>query len=197
MKKIGSLVLAFAMVLVAMLAFAGCGDPGKGVKVIDIPLTEEEYAFAVRKGDTELLNQLNTFMAEIEADGTFDEIVNKYFGDGEAQPVESASEMKTDGSQLIVAEDDTTFDACQTKEDVEAILRTLGADVVVGVQTSTTGQKYCEGDADWGFDGFGFTTRGYTNGAVAVQNILNKNIQYVVIDEGPAKSIVKRVNAAN
>ena len=103
----------------------------------------------------------------------------------------SASQM------LIVAEDDTTFDACQTKEDVEAILKTLGADVVVGVQTSTTGQKYCEGDADWGFDGFGFTTRGYTNGAVAVQNILNKNIQYVVIDEGPAKSIVKRVNAAN
>ena len=106
-------------------------------------------------------------------------------------PYYNASQM------LIVAEDDTKFDECKTAADVEAILKTLGKDVKIGVQSATTGQKYCEGDADWGFDGFGFTTMKYNTGALAVQNILNGNVSYVIIDEGPAKAIVKNVNEAN
>ena len=42
-----------------------------------------------------------------------------------------------------------------------------------------------------------FQTVGYNTGALAVQNILNGNVSYVVIDEGPAKEIVKKINAAN
>lgn len=305
MKKVISALLALSMVFGTMFVLASCGgdnnNGGDVVKVVDIKLTEEDYAFAVRKGDTELLNQINSFMEEIKANGKFDEIVNKYFGDGTPTPVTSAAEMKTDGSQLIVATnaafepfeymvgdnyygidmeimslfaqkigkelyinnmefdavclsvsaaggsyededgtshtvqggvcdvaaagltvsdvrkeildfstsyysaaqmiitaaDDTTFDNCQTKEDVENILKSFGSDVVVGVQNGTTGQKYCEGDAEWGFDGFDFTTTGYTSGALATNNILNGNIKYVIIDEGPAKAIVKNVNAAN
>ena len=301
MKKILSIALALVMMLSCIAAFASCKAPEeKGVKVIEIKLTEEEYAFAVQKGNTELLNQLNDFMAEIKENGKFEEIVNKYFGDGTPTAVVSAKEKKTDGSQLIVAtnaafepfeymvgenyygldleimalfaqkigkelyiynmefdavclsvsaaggsyegedgtvtveggvadvaaagltvsdtrkqildfsesyydasqmlivdKNDTTFDNCKTVADVEAILKTLGKDVKVGVQSATTGQKYCEGDADWGFDGFGFTTMPYNTGALAVQNILNGNVNYVIIDEGPAKAIVKNVNAAN
>ena len=108
------------------------------------------------------------------------------------------SESYYDASQmLIVAEDDTTFDACTTKDEVEAILNSFGTDVKVGVQNGTTGKLYCEGDEDWGFDGFAFTTVGYTNGALAVMDILNGNCKYVVIDEGPAKAIVEKMNAAN
>ena len=69
--------------------------------------------------------------------------------------------------------------------------------LTVGVQNGTTGKLYCEGDADWGFDGFGFTTIGYDNGSLAVQNIINGNCKYVVIDEGPAKAIAQRINDAN
>ena len=98
---------------------------------------------------------------------------------------------------LIVAENDKTFDGCKTKEDVEKILKGFDKTVKVGVQNGTTGKMYCEGDEDWGFDGYGFTTVGYANGALAVQNIINGNVKYVVIDEGPAKAIVKNVNAAN
>ena len=103
MKKILSLVLAALMLVTCVACFASCSDTVKGVKVIEVKLTEEEYAFAVQKGDTELLTKLNTFMAEIKANGKFDEIVNKYFGDGTPTAVASAAEMKTDGSQLIVA----------------------------------------------------------------------------------------------
>ena len=301
MKKILSIALALVMMLSCVAVFASCKAPEeKGVKVIEIKLTEEEYAFAVQKGNTALLNQLNDFMAEIKGNGKFEEIVNKYFGDGTPTPVVSAKEKKTDGSQLIVAtnaafepfeymvgenyygldleimalfaqkigkelyiynmefdavclavsaeggsyegengdvaveggiadvaaagltvsdtrkqildfsvsyydasqmlivdKNDTTFDNCKTVADVEAILKGFGKDVKIGVQSATTGQKYCEGDADWGFDGFGFTTMPYNSGALAVQNILNGNVKYVIIDEGPAKAIVKNVNEAN
>ena len=304
MKKILSILLAVALLACSVATLASCKKDDKAanqVKVIDIALTEEQYAFAVAKGNTELKDQLNAFMQEIKANGKFDEIINKYFGDGEPTPVVSAPEKKNDGSQLIVATnaafepfeykkgenyygvdmeimalfaqsigkelyinnmefdavclavssvggtytdetgkevtvsgglcdvaaagltvsekrmeildfsepyynasqmlivsaDDETFKDCKTAEDVEAILKDLGKDTKVGVQNGTTGQLYCKGDADWGFDGFGFETVGYNTGALAVQNILNGNVKYVVIDEGPAKAIVAKMNEAN
>ncbi len=38
----------------------------------------EDYAICVKKGDTELLNKINTALAELKADGTVDKIINKY-----------------------------------------------------------------------------------------------------------------------
>jgi polar amino acid transport system substrate-binding protein len=289
-----------------MLAVVSCGNTTETVdepvvKVVDIALTEEKYAFAVPKGDTEMLNAVNDFMAEIEENGKFDEILNKYFGDGTPTPVASAKEMKNDGSQLIVATnaafapfeylegenyygvdleimslfaqelgkelyiynmnfdavclavsnqggsyedengnvvnqaggvadiaaagltvnakrqeildfstsyynasqmivckaDDTTFDNCKTADDVIAVLNAMEASVKAGVQSGTTGQFFCEGDEGWGFDGFNFTTVPLANGALAVQDVLNGNLDFVVIDEGPAKAISAKVNEAN
>ena len=46
MKKLTSIIIALVMVLSCMFVFASCGDKTPtGVKVIDIKLTEEEYAF--------------------------------------------------------------------------------------------------------------------------------------------------------
>ena len=41
-------------------------------------LDKEEYAIAVAKGNTELVDKLNNAISELKADGTFDEIMNKY-----------------------------------------------------------------------------------------------------------------------
>ena len=98
---------------------------------------------------------------------------------------------------LITKADDTTFDACKTVEDVEAILNALTASDKIGVQTGTTGQFYVAGDADWGFAGFPCECVGYEVGALAAQNILNGNVKYVVIDIAPAKAIVENTNALN
>jgi hypothetical protein len=101
-------------------------------------------------------------------------------------------------SQMIVCKaDDTTFDDCKTADDVIAKLNAMDASVKAGVQSGTTGQFFCEGDPDWGFDGFDFTTVPLANGALAVQDVLNGNLKFVVIDEGPAKAIAAKVNAAN
>lgn len=251
------------------------------VKVIDIELTEEEYAFGVDKDQPELLEQVNAFIAQMKEDGTFDEICDHYFGDGEPVAVTSGEydeskdqlvvatnaafepfeytggdsyygidmeiaallaeelgqelviqNMDFDGvclsvgqhkcdiamagltvkpereeyvtfsdtyyeasQKLITAGDDTTFDGCTDAESVAAILSGLTADTKIGVQSGTTGQFYVEGDEDWGFDGFAAECVTYKNGSLAVQDLINGNIQYVVIDSAPAACITEAINA--
>lgn len=47
----------------------------------NVYLTEEEYAFAVQKGDTELCEKINAALKTLKENGKFDEIVNKYYSD--------------------------------------------------------------------------------------------------------------------
>jgi len=98
MKKIISLALAAVMLVMVCVS---CGTSA-GVKVVEIELTQEEYAFGVDKNQPELLEQVNTFLAKIMADGTFDDICDKYFGDGTPTPVTSAALDETK-DQLVVA----------------------------------------------------------------------------------------------
>lgn len=50
------------------------------LKLLDAPFVEEEYAIAVKKGDADILTAINETLAEIKADGTYDEIYTKFFG---------------------------------------------------------------------------------------------------------------------
>ena len=96
------LCLALACVF-ALSALAACGDGDKPTaKIIDIRLTDEDYAFGVDKDQPELLEQVNAFIAEIMENGTFEEICNKYFGDGTPTAVASA-ELDPNKDQLLVA----------------------------------------------------------------------------------------------
>ena len=52
-------------------------NPGK-IKIIDVALTTEEYAFGVDKAQPELLASINEIIAEIKANGTLDAIFDKY-----------------------------------------------------------------------------------------------------------------------
>ena len=49
-----------------------------GLKILDTEFANEEYAIAVKKGNTALLDAVNAAMAELKADGTFQGIVDKY-----------------------------------------------------------------------------------------------------------------------
>lgn len=48
------------------------------LKLLDTAYAEEEYAIAVKKGNTELLDQINSALAELKESGKLDEIVAKY-----------------------------------------------------------------------------------------------------------------------
>ena len=41
----------------------------QGVKVVDVKLTDEEYAFVIKKGNTDLQTKFNAFLAKVKADG--------------------------------------------------------------------------------------------------------------------------------
>lgn len=281
MKKIIAVIAALTMVVASLTACGKSGDStAKTAKVIDIDLTNEEYAFGVDKDQPELLEKVNAFIKEIKDNGKFDEICSHYFGDGEPVGVESAAydaskdqlviatnaafepfeymigdkyagiDMEIAGAlaeylgvelvvqnmdfdavclsvgqhkcdvamagltvkpdreeyvtfsdsyysasqQLIVTSDDTEFDSCKTADDVNALLAAKDSKVKIGVQNGTTGQFYVEGDADWGFTGFAAQSVGYKSGSLAVQDLLNGNIQYVIIDAAPAKCITEAIN---
>ena len=277
--------LAIALAALMLFSLAACGgntdESTQVVKIIDINLTEEEYAFGVDKNQPELLEDVNNFIAKIMADGTFDEICNKYFGDGTPTAVKSAVEdptkdqlvvatnaafapfeymegdsyygidmeiaallaeelgkelvinnMKFDSvclsvgehkcdiamagltvnetrkevvnfsdsyynayQKLIVKAGDTTFDACTDAASVDAILNATEGAAKVGYQNGTTADFYVNGDADWGFNGLNVQAQGYDNGALAVQDLINGNIDYVIIDADPALRIVDNFNA--
>ncbi len=293
MKLKNLLAISMSAVL-AMTALTACGSKDdsseaasestsskKTAKVIEIDLTDEQYAFGVDKDQPELLTQVNDFVKSMNEDGTFEEICNHYFGDGEPVAVESATldankdqlvvatnaafepfeytkgenyygvdmeiakaladklgkelviqnmdfdavclsvgqhkcdiamaglTIKPDreeyvsfsdsyykaSQKLIVTSDNTEFDDCKTADDVNKILQAKGSDMKIGFQTGTTGQFYCEGDADWGFTKLAMTSTGYKNGSLAVQDLLNGNLNYVIIDAAPAASITTALNA--
>lgn len=49
-----------------------------GTELSNVVLTGEDYAFAVKKGDTEFLNKVNAALTKLIADGTIEEIFQKY-----------------------------------------------------------------------------------------------------------------------
>ena len=281
MKKLLAVCMTVAL-SVSMLA--GCGSKAEeatnAVKVIDINLTQEEYAFGVDKDQPELLEKTNAFVKKIKEDGTLDEICDKYFGGGEPTAVKSAAldeskeqlvvatnaafepfeymsgdsyygidmeiaallaeelgqelviqnmdfeavclsvgqhkcdiamagltvnEERTEyvtftepyyeaSQKLIVGGADTAFDACKDAAAVEEILNKLEASDKIGVQAGTTGQYYVEGDEGWGFAGLPAECVPYKNGSLAVQDLINGNIKYVIIDAAPAACIVEAIN---
>lgn len=278
MKKIITLLMALVLTLGALTACGG--SSANTVKVIDIELTEEQYAFGVDKKQPELLEDANKFISQIKSDGTLDEVFDKYFGEGEPTGITSAKldeskdqlvvatnaafepfeykdgdtfygvdmeiaklfadylgkelviqhmdfdavclavgQQKADiamagltikedrkehvaftdsyynaSQKLIVLSDSTEFDNCTTAADVEKILNGKSSSCKIGVQNGTTGQFYCEGDESWGFAGFSVTTTGYKNGSLAVQDLINGNLDYVIIDAAPADCIAEEIN---
>jgi len=50
----------------------------EGLKILEESFTDEEYAIAVKKGNTELLDKINGALKTLKENGTLDEIVAKY-----------------------------------------------------------------------------------------------------------------------
>ena len=57
-------------------------NPELNAKLVGKPFTKELYGIAVNKKKTELLKALNDALAKVQADGTYDRIYSKWFGEG-------------------------------------------------------------------------------------------------------------------
>ena len=268
------------LLLVLCLCFLLCscaGSAGEELQLIDIPLTEESYAFGVDPTQPELLEQVNAFIRMAMEDGTLDSICENYFGSGTPQAVGSAQRddsrqqlvvatnamfapfeytqgdcfygidlelaaalaeylgrelvivdmdfeavclsvgqgkcdiamagltvnesrkehvVFTDtyyaaSQRILVADPDSPFLDCNSTEELEALFATMDASVRGGVQTGTTGQSYLRGDPDWGFVGYDVSCMGYQSVALAVQDMGNGNLDFVLADEAPARMILE------
>ena len=115
--------------------------------------------------------------------------------DDRAAQVNFSNSYYAASQRVVVKGDDTTFDACQTKADVDKILNALDASAKIGGQNGTTGQYYVEGSEDFGFEKLPATFVGYDNGSLAVQDLINGNVKYVIIDAAPASAITTAINA--
>lgn len=96
--------------------------------------------------------------------------------------------------RLIVPSDDTTFDDLKDADAIAAKLGELTKSDKIGVQQGTTAQSYIGGSEDLGFEGLPATCQPYKSGALAVQDMLNGNIKYVIIDAAPATAITEAIN---
>lgn len=100
----------------------------------------------------------------------------------------------TASQRLVVPSTETAFDECKDADAVAAVLNQLTDKDFIGVQAGTTGQFYIEGSEDWGFDGLPATCKTYKTGSLAIQDMLNGNIKYVIIDAAPAEAITAAIN---
>lgn len=82
MKKIIIAIMALILVVSCAFAFVAC-NKGEKVKVVEIELTAESYAYLVKKGNTALQASVNELLAELKANGELDKIINSFF-DGTA-----------------------------------------------------------------------------------------------------------------
>ena len=57
------------------------GEKNQDLKIIDGVFETEEYAMCVKKGNTELLDEMNKALEELKEDGTVDKIIGNYIGD--------------------------------------------------------------------------------------------------------------------
>ena len=56
-------------------------DANDGLKILETPYVEEDYAMCFKKGNTELEDKFNAAIKELKEDGTFDKIVGYYIAE--------------------------------------------------------------------------------------------------------------------
>lgn len=100
-KKILCAVTAIACTVVLGATVAACGGGAK-LSVKDIELTEEDYAFAIKKDNATLLEQVNGYIAEWQNDGSLDALINSYF-DGNATFSYTNATNQPQDSDFVVA----------------------------------------------------------------------------------------------
>lgn len=95
---------------------------------------------------------------------------------------------------VLVNADNKTFDGCDTKDAVLAKIESLnGFDAKCGAQAGTTGQWFICGGGE--YDGYeNLTYSPYTSPALAVQDMINGNINFVVVDKAVASALLLQFN---
>lgn len=195
MKK----VLAFTLAAVMMLAFAACSTPAEKevltmgtnaafppYEMVDennniIGIDAEIAAAVAEKLGMELEIKDMAFDSLITAvsSGAIDVALAGMTVTEERKEAVNFSDSYATGIQVVIVTEDS---AIASIDDLEG--------KKIGVQSGTTGDIYCSDTPENGGYGEEAVSR-YDNGALAVQALLNGQVDCVVIDNEPAKAFVE------
>jgi polar amino acid transport system substrate-binding protein len=206
MKKILSIILCLVMVLTIGFTFTACNKE----KTLYVATNAQFAPFEYKDGEKfvgidmelaeSLAKELNLTLTI--QDMEFESVITSIQGGSSdiGLAALTVSEKRLESvdfsdtyyyaSQVVIAKKgDTSVDNITTKEAMDTLLKNKK----IGYQTGTTADFYVNGDADWGFTKIeGATGIGYDNGALAIIGLNSGLIDYLIIDEMPAKVFVKK-----
>ena len=110
-----------------------------------------------------------------------------------SESVDFSEPYYTTAQNIAVHADNTEFDEAKTAAEVEAILRKKDRSSIIGVESLTTSQSYCEGNDSEGFPGFPSEVRRFRDIDSAVAALADGDIDYVVGDDASLKSAVEKI----
>ena len=142
-------------------------DANDGLKILETPYVEEDYAMCFKKGNTELEDKFNAAIKELKEDGTFDKIVGYYIDGTEEKGYESPADVDHSNGKLVMATN-AAFEPYEYYEDnkivgvdvdfAQAIADKLGMELTVNdMEFDSIIAAVDSGKADFGAAGMTVT----------------------------------------
>ena len=142
-------------------------DANDGLKILETPYVEEDYAMCFKKGNTELEDKFNAAIKELKEDGTFDKIIGYYIDGTEDKGYESPADADRSNGKLVMATN-AAFEPYEYYEDnkivgvdvdfAQAIADKLGMELTVNdMEFDSIIAAVDSGKADFGAAGMTVT----------------------------------------
>lgn len=114
---------------------------------------------------------------------------------GREQLVTFSNGYYTTSQRIAVAESETAFDNCTTEAQVREVINGFG-NVEAGAASGQSGYYYLSGSTDFGFTGFEkVTVKSYDTIGLAIKDLSNGKLKFVVGDKDTVNSAVRETNA--
>ena len=95
------------------------------------------------------------------------------------------------GQIIVTTEKCKLFDDAKTAADVEKILKEQGESLKVAVENMTIGEYYCEGNAEFGYEGFPVTISTYSTLDDCMEALEHGDVDIAIGDSAVLKYIIQ------
>ncbi len=219
MKKLFALMMTMMLAVICSFGLTACGNSVNDVDEIKkagklVVATEASFPpFESKDGekfvgiDIEIAEAIAKELGvELEVkDMIFDSVVTSVqkgqadlaiaaltINEERAEAINFSTDYFGASQYVVVAANDTTFDACKTKEDVDAILAGFENGTKIAAQSGTTGYYYVKGSEAFEFAGFkNLNAVGLETPVLGAQGVVNGQYKALIVDDEVAAQVVK------
>ena len=219
MKKLFALMMTMMLAVICSFGLTACGNSVNDVDEIKkagklVVATEASFPpFESKDGekfvgiDIEIAEAIAKELGvELEVkDMIFDSVVTSVqkgqadlaiaaltINEERAEAINFSTDYFGASQYVVVAANDTTFDACKKKEDVDAILAGFENGTKIAAQSGTTGYYYVKGSEAFEFAGFkNLNAVGLETPVLGAQGVVNGQYKALIVDDEVAAQVVK------